>query len=94
MCDPAPHDPQDAQVAKHYIADKPGFESTARKWTEMYAQSTSNAGQLMEELGLDQAAIARLLEMGFERKTIVKALKKCDGDENRAIEAIFSADIQ
>lgn len=48
----------------------------------------------MEELGLDQAAIARLLEMGFERKTIVKALKKCDGDENRAIEAIFSADIQ
>ncbi|BGP09802.1 Ubiquitin-conjugating enzyme E2 1 [Rhodotorula toruloides] len=34
---PEPNDPQDAEVAKHYLTDRRGFESTARYWTEVYA---------------------------------------------------------
>ncbi|POY70021.1 hypothetical protein BMF94_6958 [Rhodotorula taiwanensis] len=35
---PEPSDPQDAEVAKHYLTDREGFESTARYWTEVYAK--------------------------------------------------------
>ncbi|GAA5860700.1 hypothetical protein JCM3774_006257 [Rhodotorula dairenensis] len=35
---PEPSDPQDAEVAKHYLTDRAGFESTARYWTEVYAR--------------------------------------------------------
>ncbi|KAG0655623.1 hypothetical protein C6P46_000791 [Rhodotorula mucilaginosa] len=35
---PEPSDPQDAEVAKHYLTDRQGFESTARYWTEVYAR--------------------------------------------------------
>ncbi|GAA5883493.1 hypothetical protein JCM1840_003194 [Sporobolomyces johnsonii] len=34
---PEPNDPQDAEVAKHYLTNREGFESTARYWTEVYA---------------------------------------------------------
>lgn len=33
LCSPEPKDPQDAEVAKHYMSDKAGFEETARYWT-------------------------------------------------------------
>jgi ubiquitin-conjugating enzyme (huntingtin interacting protein 2) len=33
LCSPEPKDPQDAEVAKHYLSDRKGFESTARYWT-------------------------------------------------------------
>ncbi|GAA6003564.1 uncharacterized protein JCM10292_000418 [Rhodotorula paludigena] len=43
---PEPNDPQDAEVAKHYLTDRKGFEETAKFWTEVYAQpdpsSTTN----------------------------------------------------
>ncbi|BGP56831.1 hypothetical protein JCM8202_006019 [Rhodotorula sphaerocarpa] len=35
---PEPSDPQDAEVAKHYLTDRAGFESTAKYWTEVYAR--------------------------------------------------------
>ncbi|GAA5822706.1 hypothetical protein JCM10212_006516 [Sporobolomyces blumeae] len=40
---PEPNDPQDAEVAKHYLTDRKGFEKTAKYWTEVYAfpKSTS-----------------------------------------------------
>ncbi|GAA6016173.1 hypothetical protein JCM11491_003755 [Sporobolomyces phaffii] len=34
---PEPSDPQDAEVAKHYLTDRKGFEETAKFWTEVYA---------------------------------------------------------
>lgn len=34
---PEPNDPQDAEVAKHYLSDRDGFEQTAKFWTEVYA---------------------------------------------------------
>jgi ubiquitin-conjugating enzyme (huntingtin interacting protein 2) len=37
LCSPEPKDPQDAEVAKHYLTDREGFENTARYWAEIYA---------------------------------------------------------
>ncbi|KAI8924253.1 ubiquitin-conjugating enzyme/RWD-like protein [Entophlyctis helioformis] len=93
LCDPAPNDPQDAQVAKHYLSDRPGFDSTARAWTQKFAvPSASNAKSAVpnDEIGLNQQAIQRLGEMGFERHLVVRALKLTDGDEGRAVEALLS----
>jgi ubiquitin-conjugating enzyme (huntingtin interacting protein 2) len=85
LCDPVPDDPQDAQVAGHYIKDRKGFEETAREWTKQYAN-----GQQDPELGLDQQVITRIVEMGFERSLVVKALKECGGKEQEAIEYVLS----
>jgi ubiquitin-conjugating enzyme (huntingtin interacting protein 2) len=84
LCDPAPDDPQDAQVAGHYLRDRQGFEETAREWTRKYA-----SGQIDPEFGLDQAVITRIVDMGFERGLVVKALRECGGKEQEAIEYVL-----
>ncbi|CAO1634010.1 unnamed protein product [Jaminaea pallidilutea] len=43
LCSPEPNDPQDAEVAKHFLADKAGWEKTARYWTEIYANGSESA---------------------------------------------------
>lgn len=43
LCSPEPNDPQDAEVAKHYLRDKEDFEKTARYWTEIYANGSESA---------------------------------------------------
>ncbi|KAJ3105035.1 hypothetical protein HDU97_008643 [Phlyctochytrium planicorne] len=91
LSDPAPDDPQDAQVARHYLSDRKGFEETAKQWTRAYAKSDSD-GAVSEEAGLDKEAIRRVCDMGFERDKVVKALKKYGGDEQRAIEAILTGE--
>lgn len=35
LSSPEPSDPQDAEVAKHFLSDRASFESTARYWTEV-----------------------------------------------------------
>ncbi|GAA5881198.1 hypothetical protein JCM16303_004839 [Sporobolomyces ruberrimus] len=42
---PEPNDPQDAEVAKHYLNDRKGFEETAKFWTEVYAAKPLPPGQ-------------------------------------------------
>jgi ubiquitin-conjugating enzyme (huntingtin interacting protein 2) len=37
LCSPEPSDPQDAEVAKHYMTSREGFDETARYWAEIYA---------------------------------------------------------
>jgi ubiquitin-conjugating enzyme (huntingtin interacting protein 2) len=37
LCSPEPNDPQDAEVAKHYMTSKSSFNDTARYWTQIYA---------------------------------------------------------
>ncbi|KAL2916126.1 Ubiquitin-conjugating enzyme E2 1 [Polyrhizophydium stewartii] len=91
LCEPQPKDPQDAQVAKHYLSDRKGFDDTARYWTQTYAApSNMNAAKASDEIGINQQAVQRLVEMGFDRPGVVRALRKTDGDENRAIELILS----
>lgn len=38
LVSPEPSDPQDAEVAKHFIRDRKDAEKTARYWAETYAQ--------------------------------------------------------
>lgn len=37
LCSPEPSDPQDAEVAKHYITSRESFNDTARYWAQAYA---------------------------------------------------------
>ncbi|KAI9363409.1 ubiquitin-conjugating enzyme/RWD-like protein [Zopfochytrium polystomum] len=84
LSDPAPNDPQDAQVARHYLSDKAGFDATARQWTQTYAQPSADGGA-----GPYAEALQRLTDMGFERAKALAALKKFSGDEQRAVEAML-----
>lgn len=88
MCDPAPDDPQDAQVARHYLSDRAGFEQTAREWTRKHASDQNATPD--PEAGLDKSAILRLVEMGFERSRVVSALRQASGNEGNAVEALLS----
>jgi len=76
---PEPDDPQDAVVAKQYKESRAEYESTAKFWTESYATEQS-ASQKIDSL----------MSMGFDRAAAEDALKKCDDDENRAIELLLS----
>ncbi|XBW35405.1 hypothetical protein QEN19_000971 [Hanseniaspora menglaensis] len=51
LCDPAADDPQDAEVAKHYIKDRDSFNKTAKLWTEIYAdpERLQQNGDLKED---------------------------------------------
>ena len=66
LCSPEPDDPQDAQVAQMYLNEPDTFKQTAKFWTETYARP--------KEAGAEDAAVARLVEMGFSREQVVKAL--------------------
>uniref|UniRef100_A0AAV1TEF2 E2 ubiquitin-conjugating enzyme n=1 Tax=Peronospora matthiolae TaxID=2874970 RepID=A0AAV1TEF2_9STRA len=77
-----PTDPQDAEVAKMYLHDQKQFLSTARFWTESYAKQT-NTG--------DDAALSRLMDMGFPSDKAKAALLAANGDENAAIENLVSS---
>ncbi|KAI9920476.1 hypothetical protein PsorP6_015604 [Peronosclerospora sorghi] len=75
-----PLDPQDAEVAKMYLENQAQFLNTARFWTETYAKKT--------ETGND-AALLRLIDMGFPSEKAKAALVAAKGDENAAIETLL-----
>jgi ubiquitin-conjugating enzyme (huntingtin interacting protein 2) len=76
-----PNDPQDAEVAKMYLKNRQEFNHTARFWTETYAKQQRHTND-------DTEAVTRLIEMGFPRDQVEKALKETQGDENAAIEKL------
>jgi len=84
LCSPEPDDPQDAQVAQMYLNDQATFKQTAKFWTETYARPR-DAGADAED-----AAVGRLVEMGFSRDQCVRALADAKGDENVAVNALLS----
>lgn len=76
LCSPEPNDPQDAEVAAHYKADRAGFESTAKFWTECYAkgpdagskQTSANPAHLRAAKGnVDPIAAAGLRKEDVEK---------------------------
>ncbi|ETO83060.1 hypothetical protein F444_02862 [Phytophthora nicotianae P1976] len=77
-----PTDPQDAEVAKMYLHDHEQFLNTARFWTESYAKQTETG---------DDAALSRLIDMGFPADKAKAALQAANGDENAAIEKLVSS---
>ena len=86
LCSPEPNDPQDAEVAKHYMTSRSSFEDTARYWTHVYAggpappsgqsAATGKMGYGMRDevaiAGLDRAHVDQFEAIGFERNKVVR----------------------
>jgi ubiquitin-conjugating enzyme (huntingtin interacting protein 2) len=86
LCSPEPNDPQDAEVAKHYMTSRSSFEDTARYWTQVYAggsappsgqsAATGKMGHAMRDevaiAGLDRAHVDQFEAIGFERNKVVR----------------------
>lgn len=77
---PEPNDPQDAEVAKHYLTNKKGFEETAAYWTKIYA--TDSEGGAKRELkdsalyGIDDEIVTQFENMGFPRDKTIEVLRR------------------
>lgn len=82
LSSPQPDDPQDAVVAKQYLSDFETYKKTAKHWTEAFANPNSTA---------HEEKVRQLVEMGFERAAVVRALQDAGGDENVALEKLLGA---
>lgn len=81
--EPIPDDPQDAEVAKHFLSDRASFTATAKHWAQAYAQApvhkqggaaagaTSRKVTDAEMAGLSESSVAQFVDMGFERAKVV-----------------------
>jgi len=86
LCSPEPNDPQDAEVAKHYMTSKSSFEETARYWTQTYAggpgktvlRGGAGAGAKDEiaMAGLEKAHVEQFEALGFERSKVIDVLRR------------------
>ncbi|PSR70921.1 hypothetical protein PHLCEN_2v13193 [Hermanssonia centrifuga] len=86
LCSPEPNDPQDAEVAKHYMTSKSSFEETARYWTMIYAGGPGKGGVpkatkggTMDEVamaGLEKAHVDQFEAIGFERSKVIDVLRR------------------
>ena len=75
---PEPDDPQDAQVAQMYTERRGEFDETARTWTKKYATEDQK-----------DPVVGELMEMGFSEGAVLKALTKCGGNKDRAVEELL-----
>ena len=81
LCSPEPNDPQDAEVAKHYMTSRSSFDETARFWAQTYAGAPKKDGDgriagpaVTDEVaiaGLDRAHVDQFEALGFERSKVV-----------------------
>lgn len=81
LCSPEPNDPQDAEVAKHYMTSKASFEETARYWAISYAgaprkleQGPKDVDEQVVMAGLEKAHVDRFEALGFERGKVVRQI--------------------
>ena len=76
LCSPEPNDPQDAEVAKHYMTSRSSFEETARYWAQAYAGAPGGPNaQGLDEVamaGLEKAHVDQFESLGFERSKVVR----------------------
>ncbi|CCG25356.1 Ubc1 protein [Candida orthopsilosis Co 90-125] len=83
---PEPNDPQDAEVAKHYLSNKAGFEETAAYWTKLYANDGKSDGEggsgAATEVkdsalyGIDDSIVTQFENMGFPRDKTIEVLRR------------------
>ncbi|CAL1713759.1 unnamed protein product [Somion occarium] len=86
LCSPEPNDPQDAEVAKHYMTSRSSFEETARYWTMIYAggpgkeglKSGAKSGSKDEVAmaGLEKAHVDQFEALGFDRSKVIDVLRR------------------
>lgn len=78
---PEPNDPQDAEVAQHYLRDKESFNKTAALWTKLYASPTGSlpTEREVDEVklyGIDPNLVKEFESQGFEKVKIVEVLRR------------------
>ncbi|KAI6017410.1 ubiquitin-conjugating enzyme/RWD-like protein [Pisolithus microcarpus] len=76
LCSPEPNDPQDAEVAKHYMTSKNSFEETARYWTQTYAKGQKPGRDEVAIAGLEKTHVAQFEGLGFERSKVIDVLRR------------------
>jgi len=90
LCSPEPNDPQDAEVAKHYMTSKESFNQTAKYWTHIYAggpevgesvksSRVSQGDEGQKEIsmaGLDNGHVDQFESLGFPRRKVIEVLKR------------------
>ncbi|CAE7067931.1 unnamed protein product [Rhizoctonia solani] len=88
LCSPEPDDPQDAEVAKHYLTSRASFNDTARYWAEIYAgaptrssgeSNTSQPSIPQDEIaiaGLERAHVEQFCTLGFDRGKVIDVLRR------------------
>lgn len=96
---PEPNDPQDAEVAKHFLSDKSAFDETAKLWTKTYATADDDATEIpqpetAELYGIDQNLVNEFINQGFEKNAVVEVLrrlniKKMSLDDNETANKIL-----
>ena len=79
LMSPEPSDPQDAEVARMYMNDRPRFDAMALHWTQSYAMGKGESDK-----------VAALVAMGFPSESCRKALEEHQWDENAALEMLLS----
>ncbi|BFZ52983.1 Ubiquitin-conjugating enzyme E2 1 [Savitreella phatthalungensis] len=71
--EPQPNDPQDAEVAAHYLKDRASFNQTAQYWTQQYASGATGVERDDLQLyGFDRSFVSNLTDMGFDQNRIVE----------------------
>lgn len=74
---PEPNDPQDAEVAKHYLSNRSGFDETAAYWTKIYAGDDKSAELSDSALyGIDDSIVSQFENMGFPRDKAIEVLRR------------------
>ncbi|CCE65442.1 hypothetical protein TPHA_0L00850 [Tetrapisispora phaffii CBS 4417] len=78
---PEPNDPQDAEVAQHYLRDRESFNKTAALWTKLYANggdANSSKGNVDQAdlYGIDQSLVTEFENQGFEKDKIIEVLRR------------------
>ncbi|EJD37495.1 hypothetical protein AURDEDRAFT_116792 [Auricularia subglabra TFB-10046 SS5] len=77
LCSPEPNDPQDAEVAKHYLTSRESFNDTARYWTQLYAGAPGKPKHDPAAMaGIEKAHVDRFIGMGFEASKVVDVLRR------------------
>ncbi|CCK68151.1 E2 ubiquitin-conjugating protein UBC1 KNAG_0A04810 [Huiozyma naganishii CBS 8797] len=94
---PEPNDPQDAEVAQHYLKDRESFNKTAALWTKLYASSGVAANGSVEEselYGIDADIVQEFESQGFAKDKIIEVLrrlgiKKLDPNDNNSVNRVL-----
>uniref|UniRef100_A0A1I8BS57 E2 ubiquitin-conjugating enzyme n=1 Tax=Meloidogyne hapla TaxID=6305 RepID=A0A1I8BS57_MELHA len=83
LVSPEPQDPQDAIVAKQYMADVELYNKTARYWSQHYAGAPGEKDKEMVNL------VNKLQEMGVAQDYSISSLSGHGWNLSKATESIF-----
>lgn len=76
---PEPNDPQDAEVAKHFLSNRNGFDETATYWTKIYASDSEGVKSELSDsalYGIDDSIVVQFENMGFPRDKTIEVLRR------------------